>query len=150
MLVKLTKSFFYSYQILQFREATKFKSGHSGYSLDQLFSTCWASSPGKRQFLKLLSRSNFFKVPQLCVLWTQKHQIDAKFAWNIVFLLIKPNNSGLFQGEISEYLILVIFQVPAVEKRWSQPCRHSPRDATEDLNMATPTWQLFRPISFNF
>jgi len=39
-------------------------------------------------------------------------QIDAKFAWIIVFLLIKPNNSGLYQGEISKYLILIIFQVP--------------------------------------
>ncbi len=51
-------------------------------------------------------------VPELCVLWNQKHQIDAKFALIIVFLLIKPNNLGVFQGEISKYLILIIYQVP--------------------------------------
>jgi len=70
--------------------------------------------PVKDKFLSYCPDHIFLRycVPELCVLWTQKHQIDAKFACIIVFLLIKPNNSVFFQGEISEYLILINLQVP--------------------------------------
>ncbi len=81
------------------------------YDINQLFSTFWASSPGKWQIFKLLSALKFFKLlcPRIMCL-TQKHQIHAQFAWIIVFLLIKLNNLGLFEGDISKYLISIIFQ----------------------------------------
>jgi len=65
----------------------------------------------------LLSRYIFLRscVPELYVLWTQKHQIATDFAWilvQILFLLIKLNNFALFQGEISKYWIFKNISCP--------------------------------------
>jgi len=61
-------------------------------------------------------------VQELSVSWTQKHQIDADFAWiivSILILLIKLENLGVFKVKLVNIKFSKIFQVP--EKRSSSP-----------------------------
>jgi len=67
-------------------------------------------------------------VPELCVLWTPKYQIDADFARIIVqilILLIKQYNLGLFQGEISKYQILKNISTPGKKVFYSRWLRNA-------------------------